>query len=298
MQSKRMVVAGFGLGALLVAVGACGQGSRSDTASKNGSTTQGDNASPAASKNGSTTQGDNASPAVLRNGTTTLGDNASAEDAHVMACTDVTGHQIGVLMSTSSPTMNGSFLPHGSAPPAPPPTTDVAPTCDNPLAMPPVAAGSDFHYQSYTFANDGDATACVSVLFSLGFIMNGPILEELSGVETLAYLDRFDPTDIQKNYIAGYFGLEFGNGMPAPNTADFASGAAGIIAPFSFKVPAHAKFVVVVSGKEKPPQDLPPGQTALLFPYTLDVTNCSGQSDGGRSETDAGTSSGGTGKTW
>jgi hypothetical protein len=266
MHSKRINVAGMGLGALLVALGACGQASRSDAVSNSGSTTQGDNTSPT--------------------------------DAEVMACTDVTGQQISDFLTTEAPTMNGSFLPHGSTPSAPPPTTDVAPTCDNPLAMPAVAAGNDFHYQSYTFANDGDGAACVSVLFQLGFIRNGPRIEELSGVETLAYLDSFDPTDIQKNYIAGYFGLEFGNGMPAPNTADFAFGAAGIMAPFSFMVPAHRKFVVVASGKEAPPQDVPPGQTALLFPYTLEVTNCSGQSDAGVNETDAGPSSGGNGRTW
>jgi hypothetical protein len=272
MQSKGTVVVKFGLGALLIAFAACGQGS--ETASKNASATQGANGSP--------------------------------DDAEVKACTDVTGSQIGGFMTTDAPTMNGSFLPHGSAPPAPPPTTDVAPTCETPLPMPPVTAGSGFHYQSYTFANDGDAAACVSVEFDLGFLKSGPTREELSGVETLAYLDRFDPTDIEKNYIAGYFGLEFGNGVPAPNNAEFASAAAGIMAPFSFTVPAHRKFVVVVSGKEKPPQDVPPGQFALYFPYVLHVTNCSGQTDAGSSETDDagdsetddGTSRGGSGKSW
>src|SRR4051794_18550571 len=104
MQSKGTVVAGVGLGALLIAVGACGQESRSDTASKNGSSTQAGNGSPA--------------------------------DTEVMACTDVSGHPIMGFMSIDAPTMNGSFLPHGATPPAPPPITDVAPTCDKPLAMP------------------------------------------------------------------------------------------------------------------------------------------------------------------
>jgi hypothetical protein len=234
MQSKSMVVAGLGLGALLVAVGACSQASRSETLPKNGSTTQ--------------------------------RDNAPSTDAQVMACTDVTGGQIGGFMSTDAPTMNGSFLPHGSKPPAPPPTTDIAPTCDKPLAMPPVAAGNDFHYHSYTFANDGDAAACVSVTFDLGFIKSGPKGDVLSGVETLAYLDRFDPTDIEKNYLAGYFGLQFGNGMPAPNDADFASAAAGIMASFSFKVPAHGQVRRRGQRQGEPSAGRPPGPNRALVP--------------------------------
>ena len=250
----------FGLGMSLVALGACSQASRSDTPPNNGSSTQGDNGSPA--------------------------------DAEVTACTDVTGNQLGGLVTTDLPAMNGNFLPHGSMPPAPPLTTDVAPTCDKPLAMPPVAPGSDFHYQSYTFANDGDGAACVTVEFDLGRIINGPMPDVESGVQTLAYLDDFDAADITKNYIAGYYGLQFGNLVPAPIDASFHSGSAGIRAHFSFHVPAHAKFVVVVSGKE----DHDPAQwTTLYMPYDLAVTNCTGQSS---SETDAGSSSGGNGKSW
>jgi hypothetical protein len=269
---SRGILAGVGLSALLVGVGACGQGSHSDTASKNRSAAQGEKASP---------------------------------DAQVTACTDANGQfsQISGLMTADAPTMNGYFLPHGSAPPDPPPNTDVAPTCDAPLAMPPVAAASEFHYQSYTFANDGDAASCVSVTFNMGFITEGPPIEFVKGVETLAYLDSFDPADLTKNYLASFRGLQFGDGTSAPIDA-CCSTAAGIFANFSFEVPAHAKFVVVVSGQEAARQDVPADKSVLYFPYSLDVTNCNGHSDdaggGVTNEPDAGTSDGGggTAKTW
>jgi hypothetical protein len=272
MSSKGILV-GIGLSALLVTLGACGQRSRSAGASKNGSTAQ--------------------------------GENAAAGD-EVMACTDATGQfsLIDGLMTADAPTMNGYFLPHGSAPPAPPPNTDVAPTCDAPLAMPPVAPATDFHYQAYTFANDGDAASCVSVTFDMGFITEGPPIEFVKGVETLAYRDSFDPSDLTKNYLASFRGLQYGDGTSAPIDA-CCSTATGIWAKFSFEVPAHTKFVVVVSGEEAPRAEVPADRSVLYFPYSLGVTNCNGHSEdgggGGTTEPDAGTTSddgGGTGKTW
>jgi hypothetical protein len=232
---------------------------------------------------------------------------SAVSSSGTMECTDVAGQPISAFLTNDAPTMNGSFFPHGftPSPSQPVPINDVAPTCDNPLAMPGVAAGGAVHYQSYDFANSGDVAACIAVQFDLGFLRNGPRFDTLSGVETLAYLDSFDPADITKNYLADFFGLDYGDGTPGNSTLDFNSGSAGIMAEFSFKVPAHAKFVVVVSGTEAPPEDVFPDQLPLLFPYTLAVTNC-GQSaaDGGTS--DAGTSSsgggndagGGNGKTW
>jgi len=99
-------------------------------------------------------------------------------------------------------------------------------------------------------------------------------------------------------------GLQYGDGTSAPIDA-CCSTATGIWAKFSFEVPAHTKFVVVVSGEEAPRAEVPADRSVLYFPYSLGVTNCNGHSEdaggGGTTEPDAGTTSddgGGTGKTW
>jgi hypothetical protein len=95
----------------------------------------------------------------------------------------------------------------------------VASTCEAPKATPTITDSNlQFAYAAYTFLNRG-AETCVTVNATAG---------GANQLLTAAYLDRFNPFDVQENYLG-----DAGNSDPART--------------FSFTVPAKRSFVIVVS---------------------------------------------------
>lgn len=213
------------------------------------------------------------------NGVAAQGENGAnaTQPAHgeTMACTDVGGQAIEGLLTLDSPLVSGLFMHHGFVPPDPvAEQVETAPTCDAPLPMPPSAPSNINHYDSYTFTNASDAPSCISVRRG----SNGGGNVGANG-ELIAYLNSFDPTDITKNYISDVIW------EPA----------------FSFTVPAHATFVIVVSAEET---CIGCPSTQLQVGYTLSVTGCGQTESGGGSSSGGGGTSGGEedagggGKSW
>lgn len=81
------------------------------------------------------------------------------------------------------------------------------------------------YYQTYNFTNDGGAPACFTVTINAG--LGGP-----GDIESVAYLNTYDPANISTNYLgdSGISGLGTTVGS----------------ASYSFTVPALSNFVVVV----------------------------------------------------
>jgi hypothetical protein len=82
------------------------------------------------------------------------------------------------------------------------------------------------YYQQWTFTNNGGAPACITVNLTAG--LGGP-----GDIESVAYLNSFNPTNISANYLGDSgisgFGTTVGN------------------ASYSFTVPALSNFVVIVT---------------------------------------------------
>lgn len=96
----------------------------------------------------------------------------------------------------------------------------VASTCDAPKTVPSIEdAETQFAYDAYTFLNDGIANTCITVTTTAG---------GANQILTAAYLDRYNPFDIQENYLA-----DAGNSNQSRT--------------ISFMVPGRRSFVIVVS---------------------------------------------------
>jgi hypothetical protein len=82
------------------------------------------------------------------------------------------------------------------------------------------ATAQNRRYDSYTFTNTNATAACINVTFT----------GTIAGLESVAYLNSFNPADVSQNYI-GDLGVQY---------------TANTTASYSFSVPAGATFVVVV----------------------------------------------------
>jgi len=85
-------------------------------------------------------------------------------------------------------------------------------------------------FQTFEFDNNGASAACFTVTINA-------IAQGAGDIESAAYLGTYDPTNLCLNYLgdSGVVGL----GGPPPTHVDSAS--------YSFTVPAHGHFVVVVN---------------------------------------------------
>jgi hypothetical protein len=94
----------------------------------------------------------------------------------------------------------------------------VAPTCDAPKPVPNLTdEGLTFKYDAYTFLNTSFSPRCITVTTTAG--ANNQLL-------TVAYLDRFNPFDVQENYLGD-------------------AGNSSLSRTFSFTVPGRRSFVIV-----------------------------------------------------
>jgi hypothetical protein len=112
-------------------------------------------------------------------------------------------------ITNTDPTMNGR-LSRGNPPS----------TCANPRPAPATVNGPLPHYRVYTYTNTLASPQCVTVSLN-SRSCGGP------GVFGSAYLNSFDPNNLQLNYLADL-------------------GVSGPVGTFSFDVPANATYVVVV----------------------------------------------------
>jgi hypothetical protein len=100
-------------------------------------------------------------------------------------------------------------------------TRDGVPSDCNGKAYPgPNDLNAGRRYDAYTFTNTNATAACINVTFT----------GTIAGLESVAYLNSYNPADISQNYI-GDLGVIY---------------AANTTASYSFSVPAGATFVVVV----------------------------------------------------
>jgi hypothetical protein len=96
----------------------------------------------------------------------------------------------------------------------------VASTCDAPKTVPSVEdPATQFSYDAYTFLNTSVSTRCVTVDFTAG---------GANQLLVAAYLNRFNPFDVQENYLAD-------------------AGNSNQVRTISFNVPGRRSFVIVVS---------------------------------------------------
>jgi hypothetical protein len=99
-------------------------------------------------------------------------------------------------------------------------------TCATPHAFPGYAGGAaTYHYHTHTIRNASASAACVTVNVDPRTTCNG----SASFISVSAYLNSFNPANIQQNYLA-----DIGGSPQTPKT-------------FSFALPAGAKAVIVVS---------------------------------------------------
>jgi hypothetical protein len=144
---------------------------------------------------------------------------------------DNPAYEVAGTIATGDSTHKGRFV------------AGSASTCDAPNGVPGTRdTAIDVDYDAYTFANRYEVASCVSVTVYRDGGAGGTM-------QVAAYLASFDPADIRSNYLAD------------AGTDDAA------VYNFSFDVPAHASFVVVLTGAaaEAPPVG-----------YRLAVTNCGG----------------------
>ena len=96
-------------------------------------------------------------------------------------------------------------------------------SCGEQKRTPPVVGGQSFAYDAYQFANDSDATACVTFDFGLSCGAN-------QAIRPVAYLGSYDPSSPAANYR--------GDLSPSINAASEGS--------FSVNIPAYATVTLVV----------------------------------------------------
>jgi hypothetical protein len=147
--------------------------------------------------------------------------------------TPCAGQSFNGAISTTDPLQGGRLL------------KDYKPSiCATPKTMPGVSSATPRRYDAYAFTNPADSAVCVTV--SLNTACTG-----LNDIYSVAYLGSFDPNNITANYLA-----DSGN-SPRPS------------ASYSFSVPAHAGYVVVV-------HELTANTGCAA--YTVVVNNCPGSS--------------------
>ena len=96
----------------------------------------------------------------------------------------------------------------------------VASTCDAPKTVPSIEDGTEqFTYDAYTFLNNAITSRCVTITTTAG---------GANQLLTAAYLDRFNPFNVQENYLA-----DAGNSNQSRT--------------ISFTVPGRRSFIIVVS---------------------------------------------------
>jgi hypothetical protein len=266
MDSKGIIVAGLGLGALLVAVGACSQARRSDSVPNNGSTTQGDNVA--------------ISGGVMGSSDHPLQCPASGDSASNLNTGDVAGP---ARITGDAPTQVGWF-----GPPFAPAAPDAPPVCDTPNPTPTVVdRDRDIHYNEFFFKNWTNADACISV-FSItddhldsGFLQIG------------AYVGPFDPNDIAANVVAAYSHepvAHFSFKVPASANFEVVMMAEAPVNPDGTPgSPLNVDYTLAITNCGTMPDGGAGNET--------DAGSSSSSSSGGN-EADAGTSSGGNGQTW
>jgi hypothetical protein len=147
--------------------------------------------------------------------------------------TPCAGQSFNGAISTTDPLQGGRLL------------KDYKPSiCATPKTMPGVSSATPRRYDAYAFTNPADSAVCVTV--SLNTACTG-----LNDIYSVAYLGSFDPNNITASYLA-----DSGN-SPRPS------------ASYSFSVPAHAGYVVVV-------HELTANTGCAA--YTVVVDNCPGSS--------------------
>ena len=269
MGSKRFAVMGLGLGALLVAVGACGQGSRHDgRARANGSS---------AAVTGDVIPCQVLFPSHCPTCSNYCGGNGTGAPMECFASgdaeplNDVRGGPSWILSNNFlypfDPRQDGWF-----GPPFAPTTPPGTPTCDTPNPVPSVidrglTQSGEIESAPFRFRNWTDEDACISVYATKG---TTPVLPDVNSgtLQIAAYVGPFDPNDIQQNVVA------------ASAPVSDAGGAMHI----AFKVPANTNFEVILIGK-------PVVHERLSAEYNVFVAGCGQVS----TDTDAGASSSSSG---
>jgi hypothetical protein len=110
----------------------------------------------------------------------------------------------------------------------------------NTLKNYPGPSSANLHYDAYTVTNSTGAEACVTVEIAAS-----------CNVQGVAYLNRFDPNDVAKNYLGD---------------AGFSTAGGGTVA-FSCNVPSGATFVIVVN-------EVNPGEGCNSYSLTLSGLPC------------------------
>ena len=152
--------------------------------------------------------------------------------------------QVNGGLSGASPTQNGALFPTGSNS-----TCSVAKSC------PGTYAAGTVTYNAYSYTNSSSSAVCVSVTVSTACGANF-----YSSIFSEAYLGNYDPGSLcAANYLADMGGIDAS--YTGPGT--FA---------YSFTVPAHANFTVVVNGM---------AQGYYCSGYTLSVAGLLCPLDGG-----------------